>query len=582
MAGITAFLYRLLMRPFIEEGRFMFFMYLLGAVCIIFEPWNSLRHYALLELVSDVYLLTFLLSLLPHTWRQPAKILAATTLYVIAFIDNVFYVSVNSPLSTPLLRAVLNTTAREAGEAVHAFANWKLLWSQLPLILFLAVAHIYCTVRPVRFYIPHRALVLCVTILITFISFLFSCDNKRYLFHRLMLRQADTELPQAIMDMTIRTGYYLPVYRWWQASIELQRHLHAVHTLHKAQRHIPVKQAAPHSPHITLIIGESLNRHHLSLYNYPLPTTPRLQERKRQGELTVFTNVITPWNFTTEALEHMLSLQCYGDKGEWYEQPLFTSLFKKAGYDVSFISNQYILKPKKTESFMDTQLLNNPQLSSLQFHRRNNCTHTYDEGLLQDYDSLAKLQTSPSLTIVHLLGQHVEFADRFPPAHRHFKPNRYNRPDLTPVQRSILADYDNAVLYGDSVTDALLQREKRRESIVIFVSDHGERVFDYNTQQYGRSNGLSQEDVHQQYDVVMWLWVSPALQKLRPDLSRLLKQAANVPFSTDRLAHLMIGLAGLETPLYHPDCNPLEGHYNAKIPRLIRGLYNYDSLYGKP
>ena len=380
------------------------------------------------------------------------------------------------------------------------------------------------------------------------------------------------------MDMNVKTGYYLPVYRCWQSIIELSRHLHAVRTLPLAQQNVQIKKCTFRSPRILLVIGESLNRNHCSLYGYRLSTTPRLQKRAEKGELTVFQNVMTPWNFTSEALEHLLSLHCYGDKGQWYEYPLITTMFKQAGYDVAFISNQYTLQAKKTEAFIDTQLLNDSILNTFQFNRRNHHTHIYDEGLLHDYDSIAPHLSRHNLTIVHLLGQHVEFADRIPPMHRHFRPGDYNRPDLTTKQLHILADYDNAVLYGDSVIDQLLCRENSRESIVVFVSDHGERVFDGNTTQYGRSNSLSPIDLQQQYDIPMWVWTSAPYQEKHPEIIRALKYAARQPYSTDRLPHLLLFLAGIETPFYQPRFNPLSHYYSIRQPRLIRGLYNYDNL----
>ena len=127
-------LVELLKRPFTEEWCFVAFMFALGLTCIIFEPWNSLRLYSLSELPGDVYLLALLLTLLPAKWRRPLTAFTAALLYVIAFIDNLFYVAIGSPLSASLLRAVINTTSREAGEAIHAFSGWHLLFSQLPII----------------------------------------------------------------------------------------------------------------------------------------------------------------------------------------------------------------------------------------------------------------------------------------------------------------------------------------------------------------------------------------------------------------------------------------------------------------
>jgi len=96
------------------------------------------------------------------------------------------------------------------------------------------------------------------------------------------------------------------------------------------------------SPNIVLIIGESYNRHHSSQYGYIKPTTPRQIKRQKQGRLIPFTDVVSPWNLTSFVFKNMFSTYTVGDKGEWCDYPLFPELFRKAGYHVTFITNQFL------------------------------------------------------------------------------------------------------------------------------------------------------------------------------------------------------------------------------------------------
>ena len=279
--------------------------------------------------------------------------------------------------------------------------------------------------------------------------------------------------------------------------------------------------------------------------------------------MIVVTDVVTPWNYTTEALEHMFSLYSFGDKGFWTDYPLVTTLFRRAGYHVQFISNQYVVNPpKNTGSLLDTGLFVDSTLSSIQFDRRNATTHTYDEALLQDYDSLSQWRTEKNLTIFHLIGQHIEFGDRVPDGWHRFKATDYHRPDLTESQRNILADYDNATLYGDYVVSRILDRLKDENVVVIFLPDHGERSFD-GCQTYGRSNSMALNDVQQQYEIPMWLWMSKSYRQTHSDIYNAIKRAKDLPFMSDRLPHLLIGLAGIQSPDYKPSHDLLHVQYNA-------------------
>lgn len=54
---------------------------------------------------------------------------------------------------------------------------------------------------------------------------------------------------------------------------------------------------------IVIIIGESFSKKHSSLYNYPLPTNPRLTAMRDSGDLFVFNNAIAPYVQTIECFK---------------------------------------------------------------------------------------------------------------------------------------------------------------------------------------------------------------------------------------------------------------------------------------
>ena len=56
------------------------------------------------------------------------------------------------------------------------------------------------------------------------------------------------------------------------------------------------------------------------------------------------------------------------------------------------------------------------------FDTRNTRLHTYDEGLLADYDNKLKAENREyNLIIFHLIGCHVSYNRRYPADRKHFK-----------------------------------------------------------------------------------------------------------------------------------------------------------------
>jgi len=108
-----------------------------------------------------------------------------------------------------------------------------------------------------------------------------------------------------------------------------------------------------------------------------------------KDSLAVFTNVVSPWNLTSKVFKQIFSLQSVDEKGDWSKYVLFPAVFKKAGYHVSFLSNQFPYginyTPDWTNNLVGGFFLNHPQLNKQMFDYRNVTIHNYDEDLLKDY-----------------------------------------------------------------------------------------------------------------------------------------------------------------------------------------------------
>ena len=101
--------------------------------------------------------------------------------------------------------------------------------------------------------------------------------------------------------------------------------------------------------------------------------------------------MVSCWNLTSFVFKNVFSTHVVGEKGEWCDYPLFPELFRKAGYHVTFLTNQFLPRAKEAVyDFSGGFFLNDPTLSEAQFDTRNSQLYRYDAGLLSDYDSKVK------------------------------------------------------------------------------------------------------------------------------------------------------------------------------------------------
>lgn len=110
------------------------------------------------------------------------------------------------------------------------------------------------------------------------------------------------------------------------------------------------------------------------------------------------------------------------------------------------------------------------------------------------------------------------YAERYPEMYDHFKPQDYQRPELSKEDISELAHYDNACLYNDNVVTEITHRFMHRDAIVIYMPDHGEMCFD-GSKTFGRTLEVNTpNEVYQQFEIPSWIWTSPIFRKNHPDI----------------------------------------------------------------
>ena len=596
--------------PIEKNGAFFVFMYLLGWICSVVElPLNVAKPepYDLwpLELFFDLYIVCALLMIFPQKIRIWVKALLYILFYGVALVDMYCYVRFESTLTPTMLMLVGETNSREASEFFTSYLSLDILYSPVGYILILILAHIVWTIlrslfRPKKNDMGRRRILLpmlnpavghvvstavrCllgIVVVCLMVEGWQECQINKEAIHKLMTRQNIGEVEHQLTQKP-KPELYLPVYRLVFSLYANSLASNQLETLVVVKNDIQVDSCTYRVPNIVLIIGESYNKHHSQLYGYDMPTTPRQLALQQEGSLVAFSDVVAPWNLTSYVFKNVLSLHAVGDKGEWCDYPLFPEVFRKAGYHVTFITNQFL--PEANEAVYDFSggfFLNNPELSKAQFDTRNEKLYQFDEGVLEEYDSLKQQDTEHNLVILHLMGSHTMYKERYPQKTRkHLLAPMYNRPDLKHKQKLILADYDNSLLYNDSIVAEVTERFKDKDAIVIYMPDHAEEIFNGSPYMYGRmhSANIDYRLAREEFEIPFWIWGSPQYRENHPYGWKAIQAAKDRPLMTDRLAHLLLYLGGIYTKEYREDLNVISPQYDEKRPRILKGVTDYNEL----
>ena len=183
------------------------------------------------------------------------------------------------------------------------------------------------------------------------------------------------------------------------------------------------------APIIVLVIGESFNKYHSSLYGYDLKTNPLLEKRLENKELAVFKDVVSPSNGTNYMMEYVFSLKSCDRQDDAKRNILFPAVFRKAGYRVGYFDNQYTQTSGGNYDFTCCYFLNTHKISNACFDYRNDTLMNYDGPFIDYYKS--KFYRQPrSMNIIHLYGQHLDPRFRFPEDFASFSAKNIKRNDL--------------------------------------------------------------------------------------------------------------------------------------------------------
>ena len=600
--------------PIRRNANFFTFMYILGVLTAVvtLPRWRELYDNLYLELFFDLYIVCAVLALIPKKVRFCIRGVLYLILYAVAIADVYCFVNFGSTLNPSMLMLVGETNSSEASNFIAACLSTEVIFSSVGWVLLLILVQILTAFRRFRHFIwkvsvlfasfskplydwltihidritrllPQVAGFCCIALFIW--SACTSWHNKMAI-HKLMTGKTIGEVEHTLTEKDC-ANLYMPIYRLNFSIYANKLAANQITQLIHAADKVEVDTCTYRSPQIVLIIGESFGKQHSQQYGYFMDTTPYQVALEKTKKLTKFTDVVTCWNLTSFVFKNVFSTHVIGEKGEWCDYPLFPELFRKAGYHTSFITNQFLPKAKEAVyDFSGGFFLNHPELSEAMFDTRNTKTFAYDEGLLSEYDEhLKKANTAHNLILFHLMGQHVNYRQRYPKGRGQFRADDYKdrRPELNHYQRRVLSEYDNATLYNDSIVDQIVRRFANEDAIVIYVPDHGEECFEGSRGFICRNHSaaIDYDLAHYEFEVPFWIWCSKSMIAKHPELYQEIRTAKDRRLMTDALPHTLLYLAGIKAPDYHEAYNVLSPKYQERRPRILKNQADYDRLRSK-
>ncbi len=300
---------------------------------------------------------------------------------------------------------------------------------------------------------------------------------------------------------------------------------------------------------VILVVGEAVRADHFSLNPYVRETTPLLKKE----------DVINFSQFTSSGTETAVSVpcmfSCYGR--EAYDRDIaqhtenVLDVLKHAGANILWRDNNSDSKGVADRlPYEDYKIPENNTMCD-----DGECR---DEGMLVGLQEYINAHPKGDIVIVlHQMGNHgPAYYKRYPKAFEKYTPVCKTNQLEQCSQAEITNAYDNAILYTDyflSKTIGLLkENDKKFKTAMFYLSDHGESLGEKGLYLHGFPYAIA-PDAQKHVPAVMWFGKQFKVNKT------VLKQRSSQPYTHDYLFHTMLGMMEVNTSVYHPEMDILQG-----------------------
>jgi glucan phosphoethanolaminetransferase (alkaline phosphatase superfamily) len=319
-----------------------------------------------------------------------------------------------------------------------------------------------------------------------------------------------------------------------------------------------------------LIIGESGRAGEWAINGYHRNTSPRISKRLN---LVTFSNTVAGGNFTEYAVPQIVS-QATPDNFELqYREKCIVSAFKEAGFKTYWLSNNLddgtIQIHANEADEVVLNLGNNPLDMDM-------VTRELTRVLAKKEDRV--------FVIIHTIGSHWAYTERYPPAFKVFTPVINNVGIYRSESRKkdfLINAYDNSILYCDATIDTVISITAKENacSTVFYISDHGEDLMDDSRERL--THGSDPPSVFVAH-IPFFVWYSDNYKELFPDRISWLQMHKDRKTGTENVFPSLAQMASLSFPGLDTSKSILSASFKDSQQKILGNnskVYLYDSLY---
>ena len=310
------------------------------------------------------------------------------------------------------------------------------------------------------------------------------------------------------------------------------------------------------------VIGETARYNSFSINGYSRETSPMLSKTKN---LISYSDLFSEANITSSSLPIILTRASANDYKRAFVEKSFVDAFKEAGFKTIWIANQSesngfirrISKDTDEEIFLP-----------IDFDPSKNL----DEKMWKYLLEVLKKEDKKVLIVFHTLGSHFTYDNRYSATYEKFKPSLKGNFDYNMVsaknKEMFVNTYDNSILYTDFFLATTIQKIDSLNAIsaLIFVSDHGENLFDTpeNVALHGGSK-FTKYDLH----VPFFVWTSDKYNQQYPNKAENLLLNKDKRLTTDCIFYSFLDMADITFPEQNLSKSIASGFLTADSVRYI-------------
>jgi len=299
---------------------------------------------------------------------------------------------------------------------------------------------------------------------------------------------------------------------------------------------------------VVLVLGEALRADHLSINGYKKKTCPNLEQKK----IISFTKIFSEWTHTNKSIPHILTRADSSNYLPAYNEKSLVSIFKKCNFDTYWLGNQ---EAGSSFSFIikecNNSFINKP------LHTVYNYTKKLDADLLPHYEKYINQANPLKFIIVHLIGSHWYYPSHYPSDFEIFKPTITGKTFSQRDSIKIVNAYDNTILYTDYIVNELITKIEKQNSILLFLSDHGELLGE-------EGKWLHAQNTKYEKNPAFFMWFSEKFKQKNEEKIKNAELSKNNHWRTDFLFHSILDISEIENPLINSKLNIFDQKDNQK------------------